>query len=72
MLFFKPFGEYCWPVLIYRMETELLVRQHVERDLSDLRKVIDDTQLSKMQLESQIEAVKEELAYLKKDHRDVS
>ena len=54
------------------METELLVRQHVERDLSDLRKVIDDTQLSKMQLESQIEAVKEELAYLKKDHRDVS
>ena len=59
-------------MLIYRMETELLVRQHVEQDLSDLRKVIDDTQLSKMQLESQIEAVKEELAYLKKDHRDVS
>lgn len=54
------------------METELLVRQHVERDLSDLRKVIDDTQLSKMQLESQIEAVKEELAYLKKDHHEVS
>ncbi|XP_031414616.1 keratin, type I cytoskeletal 18-like isoform X2 [Clupea harengus] len=53
-----------------KMETELLVRQNVERDLSDLRKVIDDTQLSKMQLESQIEAVKEELAYLKKDHRD--
>lgn len=48
-----------------------MARQNVERDVADLRKVIDDTQLSKMQLESQIEAVREELAYLKKDHCDV-
>ncbi|XP_062384427.1 keratin, type I cytoskeletal 18-like isoform X2 [Sardina pilchardus] len=53
-----------------KLETEQLARQNVDRDVSDLRKVIDDTQLSKMQLESQIEAVREELAYLKKDHRD--
>jgi len=53
-----------------KLETEAVARQNVDRDVADLRKVIDDTQLSKMQLESQIEAVKEELAYLKKDHRD--
>lgn len=55
-----------------RLETEHVARQNVERDVADLRKVIDDTQLSKMQIESQIEAVREELAYLKKDHRDVT
>ncbi|KAG5261913.1 hypothetical protein AALO_G00290000 [Alosa alosa] len=53
-----------------KLETEVVARQNVDRDVADLRKVIDDTQLSKMQLESQIEAVREELAYLKKDHRD--
>lgn len=53
-----------------KIDTEVVARQHVERDLAELKKVIDDTQLSKMTLESQIEGAKEELAYLKKDHGD--
>ncbi|XP_030637583.1 keratin, type I cytoskeletal 18-like [Chanos chanos] len=53
-----------------KLETEQIARQNVEHDLVDLRKVIDDTQLARMNLESQIESVKEEIAFLKKDHRD--
>lgn len=36
-----------------------------------LRKVIDDTNMSRMNLESEIEALKEELIHLKKNHGNV-
>ncbi|KAG9277896.1 keratin, type I cytoskeletal 18-like [Astyanax mexicanus] len=53
-----------------KLDTESIARQNLEHDLSDLRRVIDDSQLARLDLESQIESGKEELAFLKKEHRD--
>ena len=44
----------------------------MEADIVGLRKVIDDTNMSRMNLESEIEALKEELIHLKKNHENVS
>lgn len=44
----------------------------MEADIVGLRKVIDDTNMSRMNLESEIEALKEELIHLKKNHEQVS
>uniref|UniRef100_A0AAZ3PRL7 IF rod domain-containing protein n=1 Tax=Oncorhynchus tshawytscha TaxID=74940 RepID=A0AAZ3PRL7_ONCTS len=54
-----------------KLDNEKQARKTVEKDLIGLKKMIDDTNLKRMQLESQIESVKEELAFLKKDHKDV-
>jgi len=47
------------------------MRQGVEQDLARLRKMLDDTYMGRMQLEGQIESMREELAYLKKNHEEV-
>lgn len=60
------------PFAPYRYESELSIRQSVEADIVGLRKLIDDTNLSRMNLESEIEALKEELIHLKKNHDNVS
>ncbi|KAJ8409216.1 hypothetical protein AAFF_G00242370 [Aldrovandia affinis] len=51
-----------------KFESELSIRQSVEADIAGLRKVIDDTNMGRMNLESDIEALREELIYLKKNH----
>ncbi|XP_075055252.1 keratin, type I cytoskeletal 18 [Mixophyes fleayi] len=53
-----------------KFESELAIRQSVEADINGLRKVIDDTNISRLNLENEIESLKEELAYLKKSHQD--
>uniref|UniRef100_A0A6I8PG64 Keratin 18 n=1 Tax=Ornithorhynchus anatinus TaxID=9258 RepID=A0A6I8PG64_ORNAN len=53
-----------------KYETELAMRQSVESDIHGLRKVIDDTNMNRMQLETEIETLKEELLYMKKSHQE--
>lgn len=57
---------------MFRYESELAIRQSVEADIVGLRKVIDDTNMARMNLESEIEALEGELIHLKKDHEEVS
>lgn len=47
------------------------MRLAVEADTAGLRKVLDDMNLARMDLESQYEALKDDIIVLKRNHEEV-
>ena len=54
-----------------RLDYEIVMRQAVEADISRMRKMLDDTNVVRLHLESDIESLKEELITLRKYHKAV-
>uniref|UniRef100_A0A3Q3WFY8 IF rod domain-containing protein n=1 Tax=Mola mola TaxID=94237 RepID=A0A3Q3WFY8_MOLML len=54
-----------------KLADETKARKELEKDVEELKKTIDDTKLNCKQTQKEIDLVKEELARLEKEHKDV-
>lgn len=64
-------AHFCVPPSVCRLNDEKKARKVIEKDLQDLKKTIEDTKLNRKQTQKDIDLVKEELARLEQDHKEV-